>query len=1201
MRLNPHLTHHSRATMYIEKLVLDNFKSFGRKTEIPFYEDFTTISGPNGSGKSNIIDAILFCLGLSRSSRIRAEKLTDLIYNPGTESSFSPPNEATVEVTLNNTDRSLSDEQLISILESDRIGDTSHIRITRRVKKTAKNYYSYYYVNDRPVKLSSIQDLLSQVGITPEGYNVVMQGDVTSLIQMTPLQRRLILDEIAGVAEFDNKKEKSFIELTTVEEHISSAEIHITETKKQLTKLSVEREVALKYQKLREQKSILSDHLKAAELSTKSNELKEQLQSISVAENRLATIAQKFKTLSESVKSLELELEKLSLQVELKGGKEQFSLLKKIEGIKGNIARLEGESLSTLNQIKETEVIRRTAFIELDKKQESSSEIETRIRNQKLTKSTLLIELESQKNQLHTIQSKIENLGSEFEDFQNQSADLKNQLTSAQEDRYLCQREQDRLLDEARRRSNEIESISTELEQVLSRSPEFENLLDNLQSELESTQYSQLKIEEDLLELQREKTLLTNKSDSLSIDIAKSKKVYSEFENKIKNKGILSFNRAVMSILGSDIQGVHGTVSQLGTVDKKYSHACEIAAGYRLSHIVVESDQVAQTCIDYLNKNNVGRATFLPLNRIKKPTKNELKNNPGIIDFAINLVNFDPIYANIFSHVFGSTIVVDNLENARSILDRQRIVTLSGDLIESSGAMTGGPLHRARYSFLTDDESHLQNIANEIIQLESQQSPLIDSIRSIESNLESTREKRTELLDNMRGVEYHLDQVRKDYQDFSSRSLPLETRLNELKNERNSVNEQMTTIENKLGKFDTSILSIKSKIIHVESTLVGSDLPKLSAEFDSLSESISTTENQIDRVDSSLNELSLEHKYIQDSISDLHLRIETSQNTVATMSERIESLQNKTNDLENSLSQKENSFNKLESELTEVKIERDLVHERLRTSRESKDSQSEKVALQKSHIDNLATTSDLLSKEIIEIESNMDKTPEKSSFDLLTLLLKIDETEQKMTQLEPVNMLAVTEYESLDSSLSGLTEKLSILSDESKAIRERIESYEDAKKEAFLETFHGIDNQFQKIFEKLSAGTGKIHLENIDDPFSGGLTMMAKPRDKPLQRLNAMSGGEKSLTALSFIFAIQKYSPAPFYALDEIDAFLDASNAELVGELLDELATGTQFIVVSHRSALLERSERAIGVVMQENNISAVTGISLNTEVNIPT
>ncbi|WP_415487695.1 chromosome segregation protein SMC [Candidatus Hikarchaeum yamanae] len=1185
--------------MYIEKLVLDNFKSFGRKTEIPFYEDFTTISGPNGSGKSNIIDAILFCLGLSRSSRIRAEKLTDLIYNPGTESGSSPPVEATVEVILNNTNGSLSQEQLISILESDRIGDTSHIRITRRVKKTAKNYYSYYYVNDRPVKLSSIQDLLAQVGITPEGYNVVMQGDVTSLIQMTPIQRRLIIDEIAGVAEFDNKKEKSLAELTTVEEHMSTAKIHITEKQQQLTKLSAEREVALKYQKFRDEKSVLSGHLKAAELSTKSNELKEQLQSISTEENNLSILEKKFKAISDSVNSVEKDLENLNLQIELKGGKEQFSLLREIEGIKGNVARFEGESLSTLNQIKEIEVTRRTAFIELDKKQEFLSEIETQIRDKKLTKSTLLVESNSKKDQLHTIQSKIEDLGSEFEDSQNQLTNLKNELNSAQEDRYLQQREQDELLDEARRRSNEIESVSKELEQVNSRFPEFENLLENLQSELESAQHSQLKTEEKILKLQREKTLFNTQLDSLSLTIVKSKKDYSILENKTKNKGVLSFNRAVMSILGSDIDGVHGTVSQLGTVDRKYSRACEIAAGIRLSHIVVEDDQVAQTCINYLNKNNVGRATFLPLNRIKKPTKNQLKDEPGVIDFAINLVNFDPIYTSIFSHVFGSTIVVDNLENARSISGRNRIVTLPGDLIEPSGAMTGGPLKHPRYTFLTDDETHLQNMATEIIQLESQQSSLIDSISSIESQIESAREKRIESLDNIRGVTYHIGQVRKDYEDFSTRSSPLENRLNELKNERNSVKDTMKIVENKLDEFDTSILSIDSQIFHVESTLTGSDLPKLSTEFDSLSDSISTIEKQIERIDSTLNELNLEQKYIEDSISGLHLRIETSQNTAATMSERIESLQSKTSDLEKVLSQKESSFNTLESELTEIKAERDLVQERLRTYRDLKDSQSEKVALQKSHIANLVSTSDSLSNEIVELESSMGEIPEKSSFDLPTLLLKITDLEQKMIQLEPVNMLAVAEYESVDSSLFGLTEKLSILSDESKAIHERIESYEDAKKEAFLETFHGIDNQFQEIFGKLSAGTGELHIENTDDPFSGGLTMLAKPRDKPLQRLNAMSGGEKSLTALSFIFAIQRYSPAPFYALDEIDAFLDASNAELVGELLDELAIGTQFIVVSHRSALLERSERAIGVVMQENNISAVTGISLTTEANI--
>ncbi|MFT4923846.1 MAG: chromosome segregation protein, partial [Haloarculaceae archaeon] len=233
--------------MHIKELVLDNFKSFGRKTRIPFYENFTTVSGPNGSGKSNIIDSVLFALGLARTSGIRAEKLTDLIYNPGHQDgeSFEGEREASVEVLLDNADGTLDRSQVVNAAGTEKVGDVDEISIKRRVKETEENYYSYYYINGRSVNLGDIQELLAQAGITPEGYNVVMQGDVTEIINVTPGTRREIIDEIAGVAQFDAKKEDAFEELEVVEERIDEAELRIGEKEDRLEQLADERETAL--------------------------------------------------------------------------------------------------------------------------------------------------------------------------------------------------------------------------------------------------------------------------------------------------------------------------------------------------------------------------------------------------------------------------------------------------------------------------------------------------------------------------------------------------------------------------------------------------------------------------------------------------------------------------------------------------------------------------------------------------------------------------------------------------------------------------------------------------------------------------------------------------------------------------------------------------------------------------------------------
>src|SRR6056297_2266275 len=275
--------------MHIKELVLDNFKSFGRKTRIPFYEDFTVVTGPNGSGKSNIIDAVLFALGLARTRGIRAEKLTDLIYNPGHEdgNSSSGPREATVEVVLDNSDHTLERSQVVNAAGSEDVGDVDEIHIRRRVKETEDNYYSYYYLNDRSVNLSDIQDLLAQAGVTPEGYNVVMQGDVTGIINMTSGERREIIDEIAGVAEFDAKKADAFEELEVVQERIGEAELRIEEKEQRLEQLADEREAALEYQSLRDEKEEYEGYLKAAELEDKREDLAGVRESIEDREDEL--------------------------------------------------------------------------------------------------------------------------------------------------------------------------------------------------------------------------------------------------------------------------------------------------------------------------------------------------------------------------------------------------------------------------------------------------------------------------------------------------------------------------------------------------------------------------------------------------------------------------------------------------------------------------------------------------------------------------------------------------------------------------------------------------------------------------------------------------------------------------------------------------------------------------------------------------
>ena len=532
--------------MHIKELVLDNFKSFGRKTRIPFYEDFTTVSGPNGSGKSNIIDSILFALGLARTSGIRAEKLTDLIYNPGHQEgeSFQGEREASVEVVLNNADGTLSRAQVVNAVGSDDVGDVDEISITRRVKETEENYYSYYYINGRSVNLSDIQDLLSQAGVTPEGYNVVMQGDVTEIINMTAGSRREIIDEIAGVAEFDQKKEAAFEELAVVEDHIEEAELRIEEKEARLDQLEDERETALEYQDLKEQKGEYESYRKAAELEDKREELAEVDAEVADLEETLSERQAELDERQGQVMRLEDDLEELNAEIERKGEDEQLEIKRETEEIKGDIARLEDRIESAEETAESAENERRQAFVKIDRKQERIDELEAEIRETKVTKSSVAAELQEKEAELDDVEGQIEELGTEFEEIKADLQDRKEALEAAKDEKNDLQREQDRLLDEARRRSNEQSEKEAEIEEAEAKIPEIRAEIDDLEDAASRVDDS-LSVDELMgIEATARKAYYRTFNEILPADFQLSRREYNPPPNEINS--IISFGNSLV-------------------------------------------------------------------------------------------------------------------------------------------------------------------------------------------------------------------------------------------------------------------------------------------------------------------------------------------------------------------------------------------------------------------------------------------------------------------------------------------------------------------------------------------------------------------------------------------------------------------------------------------------------------------------------
>jgi condensin subunit Smc len=802
-------------------------------------------------------------------------------------------------------------------------------------------------------------------------------------------------------------------------------------------------------------------------------------------------------------------------------------------------------------------------------------------------------DIEDAQDRLAETEARIDEVGAEFEEVKTQLRRYRERLETTKSEKNDRQREQDRLLDEARRRSNERRETEAAIEEANEEIPALETAIEDLETERQKAAQNHATAAEAVDELRAERTELRDTLDGIEDELTAAQQEYAELEAKASQTGDSSYGRAVTTVLNAGFDGVHGTVAKLGRVEEQYATACETAAGGRMANVVVDTDRVGQECIEHLKSRNAGRATFLPLTEMEDRGLARKPDRPGVIGFAAELVSFDAEYAGVFSYVLGSTLVVETIETARALMGKYRLVTLDGELVERSGAMTGGSNSGSRYSF-AGSSGKLERVAERIERLESERRSLREELRETERQLESARDRASTAADQVREIDATIESREAELAATRDQIDELKTTLADIEAEREQVSDQMDAIEADIATTNETIATIEAEIDELEAEIKDSALPSLTAQAESIREEIDDLETHRDELETDLNELELKKQYANESINDLQAEIDAADEQIETATNAVATLETERNNKQAQLEEKIEAVAALEDELAKLKAERDALQERVDDARADRNAAQEQVAVTEDELAAQQEKRERLEWEIDELAAEVGAYDPAAVPDRETVTAELDRLEGEMAALEPVNMLAIEEYDEVQKTLEQLRERKQTLVGEADAIHDRIADYEARKKETFMESFQAIDTQFQRIFERLSNGTGRLHLESEDDPFDGGLTMKAQPGNKPIQRLDAMSGGEKSLTALALIFAIQRHNPAPFYALDEVDAFLDAANADLVGELVDELAGEAQFIVVSHRSKMLERSERAIGITMQENNISTVTGIDLS-------
>src|SRR3989338_286832 len=656
----------------IKKMVMNGFKSFGKHTEILFGERFNCILWPNGSGKSNVCDSLAFVLGKSSSKSLRAEKSANLIYNGG--KSKKPSKQGEVSIFFDNSKKVFPVEQ-------------DPVKISRIVRESGQ---SIYKISDKVSTRQQIIDLLSAGKINPNGYNIILQGDITRFVEMHPIERRQLIEEVAGISVYEEKKRKAENELLKVDEKLKEAEIVLTERNTYLRELKKDRDQALKYREMSDKiKENQASYLKL-QIDKKQKEKGELEAKLGESKNELSKLQQQVDSLRSQNAEKKAEIERITKDIEEKGEIEQVKLNREIEALKIEQARKRSRAETCKTEVEKVKK-------RMEDLQKSIEETEAQINGLNSEKKRLEKELDGRKRERNEFSKRVAQIreknlldtsGSidrEIEEIDKKVEELQKEINDLREKQHSAIREKDRI-------QHDLSLIDESISKVAKIALESKKQLEDLKKKRDDFKSTTLELNKSLdmdswyaAQIGSIKKRINEANEGLARLKAREIQIKETFQGDV----------AVNSILKKDIKGVYGTISDLGDVSSKYALALEVAAGQRLKSIVVENDKIASECISYLKKNRLGIATFLPLNKIEAkepfPETKKLVDAKGSHGFAIDLVEYDHKFKKAFQHIFSSTIIVDSIDVARRIgIGSARMVTLEGDIAEKSGVMQGG-------------------------------------------------------------------------------------------------------------------------------------------------------------------------------------------------------------------------------------------------------------------------------------------------------------------------------------------------------------------------------------------------------------------------------------------------------------------------------------------------------------------------------
>lgn len=1179
--------------MYLKNIEVQGFKSFAQKINFEFHNGITGIVGPNGSGKSNVGDAVRWVLGEQSAKQLRGGNMQDVIFS-GTENR-KPLSYASVAITLDNSDHQLPI-------------DYNEVTVARRLYRSGE---SEYLMNGSNCRLKDINELFYDTGIGKEGYSIIGQGQIDRILSGKPEERRELFDEAAGIVKFKRRKNTTLKKLEEEKQNLIRVTDILSELTKQLGPLERQSETARIYLQKKEELKNLDINMFLLEMEHITEQLKEVREKHHLADKNFKETTEAFETTKEKYEQLEKDLEDLDQKIEEARNQSQENALRK-QQLEGqidvlreqiNAGRLSDEHYQSRLKALEEDIKRRNT--ELEKYNLERGELQKQIRqvidNQKATGDRLEYlrfqitqtaeEVENGKNEIieilnsrATTKGKVQRFDTMMEQIEIRKAQLSQRALRLKGE----ENDQESLYLEAQKKYQDVTSLIQDMERESS-------LLDKQVVQLQET------IKKQNQQMDIGQTAYHREASRLE-SLRNITERYDGYGNSI---------RRVMEKKDTT-PGIKGVVADLVQVDKDYEVAIETALGASIQNIVTDDEQTAKSLIQYLKKNRYGRATFLPLTNIGSRgdfTQRQSLNEPGVIGLASDLVHVAPEYKALSKYLLGRTLVVDNIDNAIAIGRKYkhtiRMVTVEGESLNPGGSMTGGAYKNS---------SNLLGRRREIEELESSVNALKKDMDAMQTSINENRNKRNALRDTI--SEIH-EKIQKQYIVQNTEKLNL-VQLEERKNEVANGYEKLNLEKQEIIK-QTKEIQESTKEIRRELEASQKEERELEEFIRSKQKELEEYQEEETAVSKELEEIHLEHSGVAQKEGFLGENCNRIEKELSVLEEELASIR-KNLEIGNT------DIAKKESDIQEIQ---QTIQAALRMSQEEQSQMEEYLAkkeeLNKSHKaffqkrDDLSKEISLLDKECFRLHNTIERleegqeaqisymweeyeiTPnnarkyrEEEMADRAAIKKSISQLREEIRKLGDVNVNAIEDYKNLSERHTFLSAQYEDLVKAEETLMNIVEELDAGMRKQFTEKFKDIQREFDKAFKELfGGGKGTLELMEEEDILEAGIKIISQPPGKKLQNMMQLSGGEKALTAIALLFAIQNLKPSPFCLLDEIEAALDDSNVVRYAEYLKKLTKNTQFIIITHRRGTMNAADRLYGITMQEKGVSTLVSVDL--------